>query len=57
MDCRVQDGIASASVDDIIIFSTHMDEHIQHVEAVLKCLRDCGLRAHPDKSVFGTDCV
>jgi hypothetical protein len=46
-----------AFVDDIIIFSDTIEEHIQHVADVITCLKDCGLRAHPDKSIFGADAV
>ena len=42
-------------VDDIIIHSKTMAEHIQHVAAVLDALFAVGLRLHPAKSVFATD--
>ena len=50
-------GVACAFVDDIIIYSRNMEEHIGHVKAVLECLERCGFRAHPDKSLFGADAV
>jgi hypothetical protein len=44
-------------VDDVIIHSKTMEEHIVHVAAVLDALHAVGLRLHPSKSVFGTDRV
>ena len=44
-------------VDDVLIHSKTMEEHIQHVAAVLDALYKVGLRLHPAKSVFVTDRV
>lgn len=44
-------------IDDILIYSDTPDQHIADVAKVLDALSDCGLMAHPDKSVFGTECV
>jgi hypothetical protein len=44
-------------VDDVLIHSATMAEHVQHVDATLKMLHSCGLRAHPEKSVFGAASV
>ena len=49
------DHCARAYVDDVLIFSDTPQEHVQHVAAVLDVLHSCGLRAHPDKSIFGAD--
>jgi hypothetical protein len=46
-----------AFVDDLLIFSNSMEEHVSHVRSVLQRLQACGLKADPDKSLFGTDCV
>ncbi|GLC55390.1 hypothetical protein PLESTB_000982200 [Pleodorina starrii] len=51
------DHCARAYVDDVLIFSNSVEEHIQHVAAVLDVLHGCGLRAHPDKSIFGADVI
>jgi RNase H-like domain found in reverse transcriptase/Reverse transcriptase (RNA-dependent DNA polymerase)/Integrase zinc binding domain/PHD-finger/Integrase core domain/C-5 cytosine-specific DNA methylase len=60
--CRVMDvEIAAAGltafcvafIDDILIHSVSAKEHVGHVDQVLGMLYHCGLRAHPDKSVFG----
>ena len=48
---------ARAFVDDILISSRSMEEHLEHIAAVLECLIACGLRVHPAKSVFATDKV
>lgn len=40
-------------IDDILIFSSSMQEHYQHVKVVLQKLLECGLRAHPKKCKFG----
>ena len=40
-------------LDDIIIFSKSVEEHEQHVQAVLRELRKNNLRLHPDKCLFG----
>lgn len=52
----LQDNVCSF-VDDILVHSATAEEHMQHVAAVLKMLQNVGLRAHPDKSVFGAPCV
>ena len=45
--------VARAYIDDVVIASDTVEEHIEHVAKVLDMLHSCGLRAHPDKSVFG----
>lgn len=61
MDAELQQSgcaaFAIAYIDDVLIFSTDIDEHTNHVRRVLQCLADCGLRAHPEKSVFGSACI
>eukprot|EP00798_Chlamydomonas_sp_ICE-L_P025867 gene25867-biopygen20359 len=44
-------------IDDILVHSATFAEHIKHVEAVLQCLIDIGLRIHSDKSCFALDTV
>jgi len=44
---------AISYIDDIIIHSTCPRQHIADSVAVLKMLHSCGMRAHPDKSIFG----
>lgn len=43
---------ARAYVDDVIIFSKTLAEHIQHTIAVLEHLRKVGLMPHPAKTQF-----
>ena len=44
---------AIAYVDDLVIFSKDMASHIEHVKKVLDAIHKVGLRAHPEKSIFG----
>ena len=44
-------------VDDVLIHSKTMEEHILHVAAVLDAFYKVGLRLHSSKSVFVTDKV
>ena len=44
-------------VDDLAVHSVSAEEHIRHVSQVLDMLYGCGLRAHPEKSVFGAQVV
>ena len=39
---------------DILIASASMDEHLEHVEKVLKRLKQAGLRLKPSKCTFAT---
>ena len=50
-------AFAVAYIDDILVYSSTPEEHTKHVRQVLDALRNCGLRAHPDKSVFGSACI
>jgi hypothetical protein len=50
-------GFAIAYVDDLVIFSPDMKTHTEHVKKVLDCLHKVGLRAHPEKSIFGASQV
>ncbi len=49
------DHCSIAFIDDLLIWSETPEEHVRHVAAVLDMLHACGLRAHPDKSIFGAD--
>jgi hypothetical protein len=48
---------AFAYIDDVIIASNSWEEHLDHVERVLKCLIRANLKIHPGKSIFGTNIV
>ncbi|UYV82112.1 K02A2.6-like [Cordylochernes scorpioides] len=41
-------------LDDIIVFSKTMDEHLQRLEMVLSCFSKAGLRLNSEKCSFGT---
>ena len=44
---------ATAYMDDVVIFSSSWDEHIQHIDTVLETLRQAGLTANPAKCRWG----
>jgi len=46
-----------AFCDDLLVHSDNAEDHIGHVEQVLKMLHRVGLRAHPDKTILGCDSV
>ena len=45
--------VANAYLDDIIIASPDWNSHLQHIETVLKRLRDAGWTVKPSKCSFG----
>jgi len=47
------DGFAVVYLDDVLIFSKDHESHVEHVEAVLKLLREHKLYARPNKCEFG----
>jgi len=46
---------AGSLLDDVVIFSKDFDQHIGHVEQVLKRIKAGGLTANPRKSIFATN--
>ena len=44
-------------IDDIVIWSNSLAEHLQHLEVVFERLRVAGLKVHPGKCVFGVDSI
>ncbi|KAJ9513219.1 hypothetical protein QJQ45_029518 [Haematococcus lacustris] len=46
-----------AYIDDLLIHSTSTEQHLADVAAALRMLQANGLKAHPDKSLFGADVV
>jgi len=44
-------GNVASFVDDILVYSKTVKEHLVHMEKVLQMLEGCGLKAHPDKTV------
>lgn len=56
MDSELQQAglqyCARAYLDDVLIHSSDLATHVEHVRAVLLCLQRCGLRVHPGKSTF-----
>ena len=44
-------------IDDIIIWSNNLAEHLEHLKEVFKRLREAGLEVHPGKCVFASDSI
>ena len=44
-------------IDDIVVWSNNMEEHLQHLEQIFQRLREAGLKVHPGKCVFGADSI
>ena len=44
-------------VDDVLVFSSDPDSHVEHVRAVLTMLREVQMMAHPMKTLVGADRV
>ena len=61
MDCELQRAncseFAFAYIDDLLIASNTYEEHVEHVQRVLQMLKECNLKVHPEKSVFGTNVI
>ena len=43
-------------IDDIIVWSSTLVEHLGHLEDVFRRLQEFGLYVHPGKRVFGVEC-
>ena len=59
-NCSMHAGLTGCTecfIDDILIHSETFEEHLIHVHAVLQMLINCGLKAHPEKSLFCTDTI
>ena len=44
-------------IDDIIVWSSSLGEHLEHLEQVFRRLREFGLKVHPGKYVFGAESI
>ena len=42
-------------IDDIVIWSDTIEQHMTHLTQVFKRLREVGLKVHPGKCVFAVD--
>ena len=40
-------------INDVIVFSKDMDEHIQHLTEIFERFRQAKLKLHPSKCEFG----
>ena len=45
--------LALIYIDDIIIFSASVDEHVVHLKEVFRMLRDANVKLNPKKGSFG----
>jgi hypothetical protein len=61
MDAELQQAdctdCAVAYIDDVLIWSENLEDHAKHLQKVFSCFEQCGLRIHPEKSVFASACV
>jgi hypothetical protein len=48
---------AKCFIDDVLIHSDTFEEHIEHIRCLLVMLVECGLRAHPEKTLVCTATV
>ena len=44
-------------IDDIIVSSSLLKEHLGHLEEVFRRLQEFGLEVHPEKCVFGAESI
>ena len=49
-DCT---GFCDVYMDDIIVYSNTVEEHVEHVRTVLKTLREAKLKVKMEKCTFG----
>ena len=58
MDQILQDlPFCRCYIDDIVIWSNTLEEHLQHLQQVFTRLRQAGLKVHPGKCVFAADSI
>ena len=49
---RGLEGFTAAYLDDLVIYSSTWEEHLQHLQKVFSCLKEAGLTAKPKKCQF-----
>ncbi|GIL61652.1 hypothetical protein Vafri_16049 [Volvox africanus] len=52
--CKL-DHCAMAFIDDILVFSPSGEQHLRDCAAVFACLRQCGLKLHPEKTIIAAE--
>ena len=51
----INSPFARCYIDDIVIWSSTLSEHLKHLSTIFERLRKAGLKVHPGKCVFATD--
>jgi hypothetical protein len=51
------DNFVGSFVDDLIVYSSNFEDHLKHVELVLKKISECGLTLNKNKCVFACSSV
>ena len=49
---RGMSAYSAAYLDDLVIYSHSWEDHLQHIQWILDCLREAGLTAKPSKCQF-----
>ena len=44
-------------IDDIVVWSNTLEEHVEHLKQIFQRLREVGLKVHPGKCVFAADSI
>ena len=52
MSCDLNNNICQVYLDDLIIFSKTLDEHLERLKLIFERIRDCGMKLAPQKCEF-----
>ncbi len=44
--------VCKVYIDNLLIFSSSFEEHLEHLERVFNMLEDIGMKMHPENSIF-----
>ena len=48
---------ATAYMDDVVVYSSTWEQHLEHIGSVLQALRKAGLTANPSKCRWGGSAI